>query len=149
MTLVDLRAGRAPDMAAVHAQAFDAPWDDKAFSELLASPGVYAVGAQGRGLAGLILMRVVAGEAEVLTLAVAPAARRRGVARGLLDAALARAIAAGAERAFLEVAEDNEGAIALYRGAGFTGVGRRPGYYVRGPGSSVDALVLSLALPSA
>jgi ribosomal-protein-alanine N-acetyltransferase len=133
-------------MARLHAATFDAPWDEQAFCELLASPGVYALGAGKRALAGLILMRVVAGEAEVLTLAVAPAHRREGLGRALLDAGLVTAIAAGAERAFLEVAEDNAPAIALYRAAGFADVGRRPGYYPRGSGSAVAALVLSCAL---
>jgi tRNA threonylcarbamoyladenosine biosynthesis protein TsaB len=149
VTLVDLLAGRAPEMAALHAQAFDEPWDARAFSELMASPGVYAVGGERGGLVGLVLMRAIAGEAEVLTLAVAPVCRRRGLARDLLDAALTRAIAAGAERAFLEVAEDNEGAIALYRGARFADVGRRPGYYARTSAPAVDALVLSLSFSGA
>ena len=146
MSPVDLLAGRAPDMARLHAKTFDAPWAEDAFTELLASPGVYALGVGKRALAALILMRAVAGEAEVLTLAVAPAHRRQGLARSLIDAALVTAMAAGAERAFLEVAEDNQAAIALYRGAGFTSVGRRPGYYSRKSGPAIAALVLSRPL---
>jgi len=141
-------AGRATDMAVLHAQAFDEPWSAKAFEELMASPGVFALAVEDRRLVGLILMRAVAGEAEVLTLAVAPGRRRQGVAHGLLDAGLATAIAAGAERAFLEVAEDNGPAIALYRASGFTDAGRRPGYYARRGSAPVDALVLAVTLPA-
>ena len=146
---IELLAGRAGDLAALHAQAFEAPWDEHAFAELLASPGVYAIGAEDEGLAGLILMRAIAGEAEVLTLAVAPSHSRRGVGRALLDAALVVAAAAGAERVFLEVAEDNAPAIALYRAAGFDKAGRRVGYYARKSGPPADALVLSLTLADA
>ncbi|MEO1469220.1 MAG: GNAT family N-acetyltransferase [Pseudomonadota bacterium] len=90
------------------------------------------------GLAeGLILLGLAADEAEILDLGVVPAARRRGLARALLDMALAEAARRGARTAFLEVAEDNAPARALYARAGFAEVGRRPAYYGR-----TDALVL-------
>ncbi len=89
--------------------------------------------------AGFLLGRILAGEAEVLTLAVHPDARRRGIGRDLLARFLARAAAGGAARAFLEVAEDNPGALALYAAAGFAAVGRRRGYAAPG----VDALVMA------
>jgi ribosomal-protein-alanine N-acetyltransferase len=82
----------------------------------------------------------------VLTLAVEPAHRRRGVARDLLRQALALAAAAGAEEAFLEVAADNPGALALYRAEGFEQAGQRGGYYRRTDGETVDALVLRRTL---
>ncbi len=152
MTLAPLDATRAHDMAALHALAFAAPWDAKAFAALLDGPGVFALGMEERGvlgaerLCGLILMRAIAGEAEVLTLATTPGRRRRGVARALLDAAQRLAFAHGARKAFLEVAHDNIAAIALYERAGFSRVGRRPGYYARPFGSQADALVLSRTL---
>lgn len=98
--------------------------------------------------AGLILMRAIAGEAEVLTLAVAPAHRRRGVGRALLEAGLAQAALLGAEAAFLEVAADNPAALNLYRRSGFQEVGRRLGYYARPSGPAADALVLRRTLNS-
>ena len=144
-----LRAADASDaiaLAKAHASAFDAPWPPEAFIELLASPGVFALAAVDGAPVGLILMRAIAGEAEVLTLAVEPAHRRRGVARALLQAGVAQAAVAGAETAFLEVAADNVGALTLYSKAGFEQVGRRGGYYRRDGGSSVDALVLRRTL---
>lgn len=146
-----LRLADAEDalaMAAVHAEAFDRPWPPEAFTGLLSGAGVFAVAVTNGGLAGVILMRAVAGEAEVLTLAVAPSHRRRGAARALLAAGLAIAAELGAETAFLEVAADNPGAIALYRGEGFEAAGRRAGYYARPDGSAADALVLRRALNS-
>ncbi len=92
--------------------------------------------------AGLVLFRVAADEAEILTLGVIPEARRAGVGRALLEAALENARARGAAALFLEVAADNAVAIALYQQAGFGTVGGRKGYYSRA-GGTVDALVLA------
>lgn len=127
-------------LAALHAEAFDAPWDAASLSALLTSPGVFAVAEED----GFILIRVVADEAEILTLAVRPAARRGGLGGRLVEAAVVRAAALGAERMFLEVAEDNVAARALYARAGFNEAGRRRGYYARADGSREDALVLTL-----
>jgi ribosomal-protein-alanine N-acetyltransferase len=140
-----LRAADASDavaLAKAHASAFETPWPPEAFVELLASPGVFALAAVDGAPVGLILMRAIAGEAEVLTLAVEPSHRRRGVARALLEAGLAQAAAAGAGEAFLEVAADNPAALQLYRQAGFEAAGHRGGYYHRTGAEAVDALVL-------
>lgn len=132
-------------LAALHAQAFDPSWSVAEFSSLLDTPGTFAVAETD----GFILVRAVAGEAEIITLAVAPPARRRGLARRLIEQAVVRALALGAEALFLEVAEDNVPALGLYRGLGFEVVGRRRGYYARGGGDPpADALVMRLALNS-
>lgn len=135
-------AAHAAAMAATHALAFDAPWSAGEIEELLRSPGAYAfvVGEAAR-LSGFVLCRAIAGEAEVLTLAVDPAHRRKGQARALLEAAILAAVAGDAEAMFLEVAEDNAPAIGLYLGAGFVRVGLRRGYY-ESPAGRRDALVL-------
>jgi ribosomal-protein-alanine N-acetyltransferase len=99
-------------------------------------------------MTGLVLMRAIAGEAEVLTLAVHPAHRRHGLGRAVLQAGLDLAAAAAAEAVFLEVAADNAAALALYRVAGFEAVGRRAGYYARAAGAGMDALVLRRTLNS-
>lgn len=144
-----LRAADASDalaLARAHASAFDAPWPPEAFSALMGTPGVFALAAVDQAPIGLILMRAIAGEAEVLTLAVEPAHRRRGMARALLRGGLAQAAAMGAQEAFLEVAADNPAALALYREEGFEQAGRRDGYYRRPDGRMVDALVLRRTL---
>ncbi len=89
-----------------------------------------------------MLGRVVAGEAEMLTLAVPPEARRRGRGRALAAAFAGRAADLGAAEAFLEVARENVAARALYAGAGWVEAGVRPRYY--GPAS--DAIVMRLTL---
>lgn len=135
----------AARLAALHAEAFDAPWDAAAFATLLDQPGVMAAETAD----GFILIRTVAGEAEILTLAVRPCARRRGVGAELLARGVVLALAGGAGRLFLEVAEDNVAARALYARAGFTEAGRRRGYYARTDGPAADALVLALDLGNA
>lgn len=136
----------AAAMAQIHARAFDAPWDAAAFADLLTGPGVFGFLAGG---AGLILCRAVAGELEVLTIGVDPAARRQGIARALMTAAVAAGRQAGAETCFLEVADDNPAAVALYAGLGFRRAGLRRGYYDRGLAGRVDALVMRLDLSDA
>jgi ribosomal-protein-alanine N-acetyltransferase len=139
-------AEAAPALAALHRSAFEEPWSADDIAVLLRSPGVFAASASLSGeVAGFILCRIAADEAEVLTLAVAPAMRRRGVAGALLERAMAAALAAGAGAAFLEVAADNPGAEALYRAHGFREVGRRPGYFSRA-GGAVAALIMRLDL---
>ena len=135
----------AAALADLHADAFDEPWSADDILRFAEDRGGFAlVSEEDAAPAGFILCRMIAGEAEVLTLAVRPASRRRGVGRALLEAAIALA-GPTADTMFLEVAADNPGAAALYAGAGFETVGRRAGYYGR-PGGSVDALVMRRAL---
>ncbi|MBA3810521.1 MAG: ribosomal protein S18-alanine N-acetyltransferase [Caulobacteraceae bacterium] len=126
----------AEALAEIHAGGFDRPWTASEFESLLSSPGVFAMLARsGAAVAGFVLCRIAADEAEVLTLVTAPALRRRGVAAALLEAATGVARARGAATLFLEVAEDNLAARALYAAAGWGRVGRRRAYYARGDGS--------------
>jgi ribosomal-protein-alanine N-acetyltransferase len=136
-------------MAAVHADAFDHPWDTTAFTELMTGPGVFGFLAGEPPVMGLILCRVAADELEVLTVGVAPAARRQGLARALVAAAMAAGRQAGAETAFLEVADDNAAAAALYAGLGFRRAGLRRSYYDRGQRERADAIVMRLDLKGA
>ena len=136
----------AARLAAIHAEAFDRPgetsWSAAAFADLLIQAGVFAVAAAD----GFILMRAVADEAEILTLAVRPAARRGGLGGRLVGEGVLAAAARGATRVFLEVAEDNLAARALYERTGFVEAGRRPGYYAAADGGRRDALLLALTL---
>lgn len=132
----------AEGFASLHREAFEAPWSATELATLLSGPGSLALSAWIEGhLAGFVLCRAVADEAEVLTLASAPAARRRGVAKALLAAAQQVAASRGVEALFLEVAADNQAALALYRGLGFRQVGARAGYY-RPRSGPVDALIM-------
>lgn len=137
----------AQALSQVHAAAFDHAWSADEISQLLDGPGGFALLVEdAERPAAFILCRAIAGEAEILTLAVEPAARRRGLARALVESAAGAARMAGADVMFLEVSAENLPAIALYEGAGFARVGLRRGYYDRGPAGAEDALVMSLDL---
>ncbi|MBQ2260848.1 MAG: GNAT family N-acetyltransferase [Loktanella sp.] len=131
-------------MADIHAQAFSTTraWSVAEFRDLIAQPGTVIAG-DDRAFA---LLRVTLDEAEVLTIATAPAHRRKGLARSVLSKAEQTAQAKGATAVFLEVAEDNAAARALYAQAGYTQIGRRPGYYLPKDAAPVAALVLRKAL---
>lgn len=141
----------SPQMAEMHAKSFDRPWKAWEIRRVLASSGNFAFGAFDidGAFAGFIAARRLVDEAEILTLAVDPGARQRGVGRALTRAAAAKAATLGAQRLILEVAADNPAAIALYEGFGFSTVGRRKGYYQRAGQDRVDALVMALPLESA
>lgn len=133
-----------PDiLARLHGVAFAQTrgWSAAEFAALLADPAVVLTG----DARGFVLGRVTLDEAEILAVATDPALRRRGLARAALAAFEAAAVGRGATVALLEVAQDNEAACALYVGAGYAQVGRRPAYYVTGDGTA-DALILRKAL---
>ncbi len=134
--------------APIHAASFAHHWSEAEFESLLASAACVADGAYeggGTRLAGFVLSRRAADEAEILTIATAPGQRRRGGARMLLARHMRRLADMGVARLFLEVAEDNEAALALYRRAGFSEAGRRKAYYPR-PDGPVSALILKREL---
>lgn len=140
----------AADIAALHALCFEAGWDEKAVGDILAMPGAFALVAEWPQAddvlyVGFVLARAAAGEAEILSIGVAPAARGAGLGLVLLEAAIVRAMAMGAQSLFLEVAGDNRPAVGLYEKRGFVRVGVRPGYYARKEGSAA-ALVMRLDL---
>lgn len=144
-------AADAPGLALLHAGCFEDAWSAAAMVEVLAMPGAFGFVAGFASLppAGLALARTNTDEAELLTLAVGTPWRRHGLARLLVRAVAAEAERRGAVRLFLEVAEDNPGARALYAGEGFAQVGRRRGYYMRRQAPAADALTLrrDLAAP--
>jgi len=130
-------------LAAIHAGSFDTPWRAQALGELLATPGTFAFYVEG----GFIVVRVGADEAEILTLAVSRAKRRRGIGANLVRTAAVHAAQHGVKRLFLEVASANRAAQRLYGGLGFHEVGRRRDYYALGAGKFDDALILRGNLP--
>ncbi len=133
----------AAAIAALHTASFHRGWSEEEFERLLLDRAVIAHRATiGGSLKGFILSRLVDNEAEILSVAVAASWRGRGLARRLLDLHLRRLAGLGAGAVFLEVGDDNEPALRLYRRAGFRQVGRREGYYQRPAGEAGSALVL-------
>jgi ribosomal-protein-alanine acetyltransferase len=144
-----IRRGTADDIAGVariERDSFGDPWSEQSFRELLGTRAaifLVATGADTKMIFGYIVAVVVAGEAEILNLAVAPAVRRQGWGGELLDAGIAAVSAGGAHEVFLEVRESNKSALGLYGSRGFAALARRGKYY-RNPVE--DALVLRRAV---
>ena len=138
--------GDVADLALLHAEAFPfEPWDRDSLARLIALPAIRArvIEDGRRAKLGFLLALVVAGEAEIVTLCVAPDYRRRGVARALLADLESLARAAQSSRLVLEVAADNHPALRFYESCGFTPIGRRAAYYRRGGAAPADAVMLA------
>lgn len=130
-------------LASMHAECFDQAWNSQAFADLLAMPGAAAVIASDQEEPlGFLLVRKAADEAEVIAIATRPMAQRRGVARALLDHQFTELSADGVARVFIEVAQSNAAARALYGTLGFREAGLRRGYYERPNGQREDAVVM-------
>ncbi len=135
--LSDAGTRDARALAALHGASFHRGWSDGEFEHLLFDRNIVAHRASvGRGLVGFILTRIVAEEAEILSIAVASSRRGKGLARQLLDLNLRRIAGLGARTVVLEVDEGNVPARRLYQRAGFREVGRREGYYPAGQGTA-------------
>lgn len=138
------RPADAPALVPLERRCFSDPWSGLAFEEMLRFPLTQALVAESdAGIVGYLIGRAVAGEGEILNLAVAPELRRHGLGARLLEAGLDLLRDGGAYRVWLEVRESNQAAQALYVGRGFTEAGRRPRYYKH---PTEDALVYQLDL---
>jgi ribosomal-protein-alanine N-acetyltransferase len=135
---------RAEEIANLHAKLFTPPWDANAVRGLLEHPAatsLVAVAGSPKAVIGFVIGQLAADEAEILSNW-----QRAGVAAGLLQGLTRAARRGDAKRIFLDVAEDNEAALALYRKLGFLEAGRRKNYYQRPGNPAVDALTLVLTL---
>jgi ribosomal-protein-alanine N-acetyltransferase len=130
-------------------QTWERPWSSTEFSALLATPGCFGhllVDGEDQTACGLILLRAAADEAEILTIGVVPARRRRHGAARLLEQAMMDCAARGVRVLFLDVADDNEPARRFYEREGFGAIGTRPSYYARGTAPAVAALTMRRTL---
>jgi ribosomal-protein-alanine N-acetyltransferase len=140
----------AGDLAAIHADAFRRTWSAHDFSALLAEPTVFALALRLRRwfgppiLAGFVLVRFAADEAEILTLAVHSRYRRRGYGRMLMDDVIRRLYRERIASLFLEVEQTNRAAVRLYHALGFKVAGERRHYYAAPAAGDGSALVMRL-----
>jgi [ribosomal protein S18]-alanine N-acetyltransferase len=138
-TIAEARPADAGAIAALHGVSFRRGWgEDEILRLLLERNVVTQCMTAGGKLIAFIMSRLAVGEAEILSVAIAPAWRGRGLSRQLLDLHLRRLAGLGIRAVYLEVGEHNTPACRLYRRAGFNEVGRRQGYYEDG----ATALVL-------
>ena len=118
-------------------------WTAPQCAGLMPMPGVWlSLARDGEGVIGFALGRVVAGEAELLLLAVKKSSQGRGAGQLLLQHFMTTAEERGAKRLHLEVRDGNP-AVKLYTSAGFSAVGRRKNYYTGRDGQIYDALTLA------
>ncbi len=125
-----LEEGDVGALAAIEAESFSMPWSAEDFLRMTKeADALYLVAELGCEIAGSAGMRMVCGEGYIDNVVVAPAHRRRGIGKLLIEALLREGAALGCEAFTLEVRAGNEAAIALYEGAGFVSAGIRPGFY--------------------
>jgi ribosomal-protein-alanine N-acetyltransferase len=133
----------AAQLSALHSASFRDGWNEADFQTWLSRPeAIAALGLREREAVAFGLALAAGDEAELLTIATAPTARRQGAGREILHALDAEARKRGLRRWVLEVARGNVAAIGLYKTAGFVEIGVRKAYYSQGEGRE-DALVLS------
>jgi ribosomal-protein-alanine N-acetyltransferase len=141
-----MREGDLPRVMEIERAAFSHPWSEELVRRELGhefSTVLLATGGADVGILGFAVVWLVHDELHVLNVAVAPEARRRGLARAILDQVEARGREQGARVSMLEVRRGNAPAIALYRSLGYREVGVRPRYYAE---DGEDALVMDKAL---
>ena len=132
------------DLESIHKLCFpDKPWTANDFADLKKSGCEIIAGDNG-----FIVWRVVGDEAEIITIGVAPSARRTGIAAAMLTIAENEIKKSGANKIFLEVAANNTAALKLYEKHGYVQIGTRPEYYnyadlSTGALAKVDARILA------
>jgi [ribosomal protein S18]-alanine N-acetyltransferase len=139
-------ADDADDLARLHAAGFYRGWPREDFVGYLSesnSPTYVITDGARRKIAGFAMLRLAGDEAELITIAIDPKVRGRGMGDALMRAMFDDLLRSSARRMLLEVAEDNPAALALYRKHGFREIGRRAGYYARANGVPATALVMA------
>ena len=143
MTDIDL-------VAKIHATCFYDAWGPPMIRQVLDIPGTFALIVRRKNYSSIIgfaLARIVVDECELLSLGVESEYRATGAGSLLLRAAMDRAASERARWFYLEVAEDNDVALRLYRAHGLSRVGYRPNYYDNADGTKTNALTMRCQLP--
>lgn len=132
----------ASAMAEIHKMAFPAGWPENEMKAHIEKDLCIGI---GKPLLAFALIQIGGDQADILTIATAAEARRKGYALALLTNAETLLRDRKVHTLFLDVSEANSGAIALYKVAGFQPIGRRPAYY-RTPTGRIAAITYSKTL---
>ncbi len=144
-------------MGAAFEPAYGEAWNRRQVADALAMPNTHALVIDAGGAlipdgtgptaapCGFVLTRHVLDEEELLLIAVAPGARRRGVGAALMEHLFTAARARGIERIFLEMRRGNP-AIHLYNKFGFEPIGERRNYYRMANGERIDAITFARSI---
>jgi [ribosomal protein S18]-alanine N-acetyltransferase len=137
-TLRDVRR-----LVQLHGASFHRGWGENEFEQMLRERNTLLHRLrQGGAVIGFAVSRIAADEAEILSIAVAPSHRGRGLSRELFLTHLGHLAGRGVRTVFLEVEENNQPARKLYERAGFAVAGRRERYYKEAGGVELNALVM-------
>lgn len=138
--IVTMKAAHVSQVAALERACFPDPWSENSVASELENPlSLWLVAQDRERVLGYVGSQSVLGQADMMNLAVAPQARRQGVARCLIRALEQSLRARQVHSLTLEVRASNQPARALYEAVGFQQVGRRPRYYLD---PREDALIL-------
>jgi len=130
-------------LAELHGASFHRGWDEEEFEDMLSQRNTLVHRLRvGRKIVGFVASRMAADEAEILSIALAPSHRGRGLSRDLLLTHLGHLAGRGITKVFLEVEENNQAALRLYKWAGFVVAGRRERYYRQPDGEQLNALLM-------
>jgi ribosomal-protein-alanine N-acetyltransferase len=133
----------AARLAELHGASFHRGWGESEFETMLAERNTLVHRLRrGRKTIGFAASRIGADEAEILSVAIDPRYRGKGLSRDLLLTHLGHLAGRGVRTIFLEVEENNQPARRLYERAGFTIVGRRERYYQQPGGEQLNALLM-------
>lgn len=138
-------SGDAEILARLHAAGFYRGWPVEDFSNYINAPKstpIYVACDRNRKIAGFMILKLAVDSADLLTITVDSWKRGRGIGKALLLAGLEDLRMSPVTHLMLEVEEDNQSAIRLYRNNGFAEVARREGYYQKADGSAAAALVM-------
>jgi [ribosomal protein S18]-alanine N-acetyltransferase len=133
----------APKLAQLHGASFHRGWGEGEFESMLTERNTLVHRLRsGRKVIGFAVSRMAADEAEILSIAVAPGHRGRGLSRNLLMTHLGHLAGRGVRTIFLEVEENNQAARRLYDRTGFAVIGRRERYYREPNGEQLNAVLM-------
>lgn len=130
LTFSHLKPEHIDQLAALERLCFSDPWSRESLAQELDNPlSCYYLCLEGAQVLGYIGTRQLAGEWEIVNVAVDPARRREHIASRLMEWLLRDAAEEQCERIFLEVRQSNLPAIGCYARFGFRQVGLRKNYY--------------------
>ncbi len=140
MQILRMQTRHTAQVAQLERECFSLPWSESSIAGELENPlSLWLVCVDDDRVLGYVGSQTVLGETDMMNVAVAPDARRRGIAQKLIEALAEQLKGQGSRCLTLEVRASNAPALGLYRKLGFAQAGRRPGYY-RNP--KEDALIL-------
>ena len=129
--IVPMAAHHVPAIAALETQCFSDPWSESAIAPELQNPLSLWLAAEALDgtLLGYVGSQRVPPEADMMNIAVAPEARRQGIAEALIGELICCLSANGVTSLSLEERASKAAARSLYEKLGFRQAGLRPNYY--------------------